>query len=158
MVLQRMIDRTLVEDRMVARSALGSPNFKPASSDLRGAFSCSLCKQKDCKMTFRYGERSYVEYNQLNNADRTCGTLLSHEPPTLNVVVRDWFLVISGDCDMGLAGKTPSYPHQPSRTCKGKEKSRNLAMRAVPRRPPRIFKRWGSSLPPGTCHMKLELH
>ncbi|CAJ1350975.1 unnamed protein product, partial [Effrenium voratum] len=64
MVLQRMIDRTLVED---------------------------------CKMTFRYGERSYVEYNQLNNADRTCGTLLSHE----------------------------------------------------------IFKRWGSSLPPGTCHMKL---
>jgi len=64
MVLQRMIDRTLVED---------------------------------CKMTFRYGERSYVQYNHLNNADRTCGTLLSHE----------------------------------------------------------VFKRWGGSLPPGTCHMKL---
>ena len=30
-------------------------------------------------MTFRYGERSYVQYNHLNNADRTCGTLLSHE-------------------------------------------------------------------------------
>ena len=47
MVLQRMIDRTLVED---------------------------------CKMTFRYGERSYVVSTNLNNADRTCGTLLSHEP------------------------------------------------------------------------------
>lgn len=30
-------------------------------------------------MTFRYGERSYVEANHLINADRTCGTLLSHE-------------------------------------------------------------------------------
>lgn len=64
MVLQRMIDRTLVEE---------------------------------CKMTFRYGERSYVESPHIINADRTCGTLLSHE----------------------------------------------------------IFKRWGSSLPPGTCHLKL---
>ncbi|CAK8985174.1 unnamed protein product [Durusdinium trenchii] len=65
MVLQRMIDRTLVEE---------------------------------CKMTFRYGERSYAVNNQLNNADRTVGTLLSHE----------------------------------------------------------IFMRWGSSLPPGTCHLKLS--
>lgn len=30
-------------------------------------------------MTFRYGERSYAVNNQLNNADRTVGTLLSHE-------------------------------------------------------------------------------
>ena len=34
---------------------------------------------QECKMTFRYGERSYVESNHLINADRTCGTLLSHE-------------------------------------------------------------------------------
>eukprot|EP00931_Biecheleriopsis_adriatica_P035288 TRINITY_DN2030_c0_g1_i3.p1 TRINITY_DN2030_c0_g1~~TRINITY_DN2030_c0_g1_i3.p1 ORF type:complete len:2151 (-),score=484.82 TRINITY_DN2030_c0_g1_i3:46-6498(-) len=64
MVLQRMIDRTLVEA---------------------------------CKMTFRFGERTYTEGHELNNSDRTTGTLLSHE----------------------------------------------------------VYKRWGSSLPPGTCHLKL---
>ena len=34
---------------------------------------------EECKMTFRYGERSYAVMNTLNNADRTVGTLLSHE-------------------------------------------------------------------------------
>ena len=63
MVLQRMIDRTLVE----AGHALASQNHLPDEV------------AQDCKMTFRYGERSYVQYNHLNNADRTCGTLLSHE-------------------------------------------------------------------------------
>jgi len=46
MVLQRMIDRILVDE---------------------------------FKMTFRYGEAAKCEYNQLQNSDRSCGTLLSHE-------------------------------------------------------------------------------
>jgi len=46
MVLQKMIDRILVDE---------------------------------FKMTFRYGEKSYFEYNNMCNADRSTGTLLSHE-------------------------------------------------------------------------------
>ena len=46
MVLQKMIDRLLVDE---------------------------------FKMTFRYGEAAKCEYNQLQNSDRSCGTLLSHE-------------------------------------------------------------------------------
>jgi len=36
-------------------------------------------------MTFRYGERSYVESPHIINADRTCGTLLSHETLAVNM-------------------------------------------------------------------------
>jgi len=46
MVLQKMIDRLLVDE---------------------------------FKMTFRYGEKSFCEYKNLTNADRSTGTLLSHE-------------------------------------------------------------------------------